>query len=89
MSNVRERYSPVLVGVNETLPITSNAVGCFLCTVSGTLTITANGDSGKAAYTLLSALTVTAGTYYKLPFYLSSNGGTVTTAGGAAGILGV
>lgn len=86
---VRERYAPVVVAANSTVAITSNSTGCFLCQVSGTITLTTNAQDGKAATTLLNAFPVTAGIYYPLPFYLSANGGSFTTAGGAAGLLGV
>ncbi len=86
---VQERYNPVLVGVNSTVTLPHNSVGIFLCTVSGTLTINVAKADARPAYTLLTAFAVTAGTTYKIPFYLGTNGGSVTTAGGAAGVLGV
>lgn len=89
MTIVRERYTPVVIAANTTNAITNNAIGGFLCTVSGTVTLVANPQDGKAAVTILSAFAVTAGVYYPMPFYLSSNGGIFTTAGGGAGVLGV
>lgn len=85
---VQERYKPIVVGANSTVDINNNGVGGFLCTVTGTMTLVANAADGKAATTLINAMTVTAGVYYPLPFYLGSNGGTFTTAGGGAGVLG-
>ena len=89
VTQVRERYSPVPVAVNTAVTITSNAIGGFACTVSGTITLVANAADGKPQTTLLSAMPVTAGVYLPLPFYLGKEGGTFTTAGGAAGLLGV
>lgn len=55
----------------------------FLCTTSGTLTVTdADGT------VLVDALAVTAGTWTRIPlFFASSAGGTVALGGGAAGTL--
>lgn len=86
---VRERYTPVVFGVNETKTLTSNAVGGFLCATNGAITLAAAAQDGKPSFTILSAYPVVAGVYYPLPFYLSSNGGTFTTSGGASGVLGV
>lgn len=89
MTVIRERYTPLVVAANSTNTIYGNSIGGFLCSVSGTVTLVANPQDGKAAVTILSAFPVTAGIYYPLPFYLSSNGGTFTSAGGAAGVLGI
>jgi len=89
MANVRERYTPVPVAANATVAITSSSIGGFLCVTSGTITIVANPQDGKVATTIVSAFPVTSGFYYPFPFYLSSNGGSVTLAGGASGTLGI
>lgn len=84
MSAIQERYSPIVLGANGTAPITGSAVGGFLCTATGTITITrtVGGD-------LITAMPVTAGVYYPIPFYIGATGGTVTLATNAAGVLGV
>lgn len=89
MSVVQERYNPIVVAANTTVPIYGNNIGCFLCTATGTITLVANANDGKAETTLLSAMAVTAGFYYPLPFYLGKNGGVFTTASNGAGVLGV
>lgn len=86
---VQERYNPIPIAANSTVIVSGSAVGVFLCTTSGTLTVVSNAYDGKATTTLLNAMAVTAGQTYKIPFFLGSNGGTVTTAGGAVGLLGV
>lgn len=83
---IEERYKPSVVGVNTTIPIPASVVaaGGFLCITSGTVTVV-NQTGG----TLIAALPVTAGFYYPMPFNLESgNKGTVTTAGGASGVVG-
>jgi hypothetical protein len=89
MALARERFKPVVVAANTAVTFDSNAIGCFLCKTAGTITMLANPQDGKAATTIISAHPVTAGTYYPLPFYVGTNGGTFTTAGGASGTLGV
>lgn len=86
---ITERYTPKLVAANATLDFSGNAIGCFLCTTTGNITVTANATDGRAQYNLLTSFPVTAGTYYQLPFYIGSNGGRIVAAGGAAGVLGV
>lgn len=81
---IQERYNPIVIAANTTVTITGNSVGHFVCTTSGTLTITSTQYG-----TLVNALTVTAGNIYPLLFALGSDGGTATTAGGAVGCLGV
>jgi hypothetical protein len=87
MSAYQERYSPVVVPVDSTVPLTGSAVGGFLCKTAGTLTITKNTPSGPVA--IVNAVAVTAGVYTPTPFYLGPDGGSVTTGGGASGTLGV
>lgn len=88
VTQVRERYSPVPVAVNTAVTITSNSTGGFMCSTSGTITLVSAAADGKVQTTLL-VLAVTAGVYYPLPFYIGKEGGTFTTSGGAAGLLGV
>ena len=87
MTTYRERYTPTVVGVNASVAVTNNALGGFLCTTAGTITCTTTNDQG-AAITIINAHPVTAGVYVPLPFRISANGGTFTTAGGASGTLG-
>lgn len=86
--HVQERYAPRPVGANETISLTGASVGGFLCTTAGTVTLVRDDGQGNTT-TLVNAMAVAAGTYYPMPFYLGSNGGTFTTAGGAIGCLGV
>lgn len=87
---ITERYSPVPVAANTAVQFSGSALGGFLCTTSGTITLVANAsDNGQPSRTLINAMAVTAGVYYPLPFFVSTNGGTFTTAGGAIGLLGV
>ena len=88
MGNVKERYAPVVIGVDSTVVITSDSVGGFLAKTSGTLTITRNNESGTTTV-IVNAVAVTAGIYTPTPFFLGYHGATVTTAGGASGTLGV
>lgn len=87
MSIVQERYTPIPIAANTTVTVRGSALGGFLCTTSGTLTVIRN-DGGGNTTTLINAMAVTASVYYPLPFFLGQNGGTVTTAGGAVGLLG-
>jgi len=81
---IKERYTPITVAANTTVPFTSSEIGGFLCIAAGTLTITrADGT------VVVNALPVSAGVYYPLPFYIGLNGGSVTTASSASGVLGI
>lgn len=77
-----EHYNAKPMGANGSRKCGPHIAG-FLCTVSGTITITdADGT------VLVSALPVTAGTWTRIPlFFISTAGGTVALAGGAAGTL--
>lgn len=76
------RYSPLPVGLNATVNITQNEIGGFLAITAGNITLT------KADGTVVfSAFPVTAGSWTFLPFYIGHNGGTLTAAGGASGVL--
>lgn len=82
----QERYKPVPIGVNATIPITADQPGMcgFACITSGTLTVVNNYGT-----TIINAIPVTAGTYLPLPFALETGQkGSVTTAGGASGTIG-
>lgn len=72
------------VGVNATVVFDSNAVEGFLCVTSGAITIT---KTGNGAGTVLNAFPVTAGSWFKLPFFLSTEGGSIIASGGASGTL--
>lgn len=86
---ITERYQPLPLAANSTTLIRSDHIGGFLCTTSGTITVVVNNDIGTGTTTIINALAVTAGVYYPLPFYLGKTGGSITTAGGAIGTLGV
>lgn len=83
---VQERYHPLAVGVNSSATITGNSVGGFLAYTSGTIAIVTNDATPR---TIVTGLPVTAGVWTPIPFYMSHNGATVTTSGGASGVLGV
>jgi len=87
--NTQERFSPYPVAANTTINLSASGLGGFLCKVSGTISCVRNASGGNPQLTIIDAHPVTAGTYYPLPFYLGTNGGTFTTAGGAVGVLGV
>lgn len=83
---VKEQYSPQPISANGTYVIPSGvrSLGGFLCTVTGSLTVTNNTGT-----VIVSSLPVTAGVYYPLPFFLGEGGsGSVVLSGGAAGTLG-
>ena len=85
---VKLRYTPLLVGAGETVSITSDTVGGFLATATGTITITRNNDNGTTTV-VVNAVPVTTGLWTEIPFYLGKNGGSVTSGAGAVGTLGV
>lgn len=87
MSVIQERYSPLVVGVNATVPIYSSSIGGFLAITAGTITVTALRSTGSV--TIVNALPVAAGVYYPMPFKLSENGGSIVAAGGASGTAAV
>lgn len=83
MSTIQERYNPVVVGVDTTVKVNSQAIGGFLAVTSGSITIV-NG----AGTTVLSAFPVTSGVYVPLVMYLGGPSvPTFATAGGASGTL--
>ena len=47
--NIQERYTPIVVPANSTVTIHTSASGCFLCTVTGTVTLIANADGGAVS----------------------------------------
>lgn len=82
MAQSKEHYSAKPIGANGTRKVGVSIAG-FLCTISGTLTVT--DEDGTV---LVNALPVTAGTWTRIPLLMSTNaGGSVTLAGGAAGTL--
>ena len=85
MTAVRERYRPQPMGVGASYEVRGGQIGGFLCKTAGTLTVTA-----KDGTVLVDAQPVAAGAYVPLPFLLpTSEGGTVTLAGGASGTLAI
>lgn len=81
---IQERYKPVLMGVNASHVFYSPRIGGFLAKTAGTITVV-----DKTGTTLINAHPLTAGVYYPLPFYVGTQGGTVSLAGGASGTLGI
>lgn len=85
MSNkVIQRTKPVQVGVDATVAFDGMGTDGFIAVTSGTITVTTR--NGLA---IITNLPVTAGQAVPLPFSFpdSSQGGTITTAGGASGVL--
>lgn len=83
MSNyVQERYKTLQCPANATTAIVSNGCGGFLATVSGFISIITLGG-----VTRIPTVAVTAGVYLPMPFHLGVDGGSITTSGGAAGVL--
>lgn len=79
--------NPKVVGVDSTVTLREeNKVTGFLAKTAGTITLV---DSYGT--TIVNAVSVTAGSWTWLPFYLgkSSTAPTFTTAGGASGTLAV
>lgn len=80
---VQISYTPIVIAATSTnrLP-QAHGIGKFICTATGTLTI--SDDVG----TILNAFTITAGQIYELGIDARGNEGfTVTTATGGAGTL--
>lgn len=80
----REQYTPILVGLNATVPFAAAATGGFLAKTAGTISIT-----NSSGVLIVDTHPVSAGVYYPLPFFVGINGGTFTAAGGASGTLGI
>jgi hypothetical protein len=78
----RARYAPVQAPANSTTSVTSDSIGGFLCVTAGTLTVTRHDGT-----VVINALPVVAGTWVDIPFYMGVNQYSVTTAGGASGIV--
>lgn len=85
---VKERYAPHPVSADGSLTVRGDSIGGFLCITAGTITVIRNNDDGTTT-TIVAALPVSAGVYYPIPFYLGKNGGSVTLAGGASGVVGI
>jgi hypothetical protein len=81
--HVKQRYNPIVLAANATVTLTGDSIGCFLCTTSGTITI-----KDWKGNTIVNALSVTAGNFYHIPFFLNGNGGKVISAS-AVGVIGV
>ncbi len=83
-NKVIQRTKPIQVGVNTTATFHNSGIDGFIPYTSGTVTITT-----ALGLVIVNALPVTSGLPVALPFILpdGSQTGTVTTAGGASGIL--
>lgn len=81
---VQERYSPAVIAANSTNVVKSSGIGNFFCTVSGTITIT--NYNGLA---LVTTFAITAGETYDFNWSFQGPQGTITTAGGGAGVAGL
>lgn len=82
---ITERYQSIAVGAGATVAFESDAIGGFLATIAGTLTITSNRNDGKPDTTLVTAYPIVEG-WNRIPLFIGKNGGTVTSAT-CAGLL--
>lgn len=89
MGYIQEKYRPQVMAANSTYVSKSTGLGGFICTVSGSMTITSVAGPSGVTVPMLTAMPVTAGIYYPLVMLTPSNnnGATVTLSGGAAGTL--
>lgn len=83
--NVKEIWTPKPMSASGKLVAAGGHIGGFLCTTDGTLKITAGETSGGAD--IVSQISVTAGTYYPMPFYCQTGAYAVLTS--AAGTFAV
>lgn len=83
--HTRPQFFPLQVVASDTAPIKSTSIGGFFCTGAGTVTINGTDDQGNAI--VIVAFTAVANTWYALPFYIGTNGGTIVTGTGATGVL--
>lgn len=80
---VHERYTPHPMAVGATYIVKGPKMGGFICTVSGSLTVTDSDGS-----TLVDTLPVTAGVMVPIPInFKSPQGGTVVLTGAAGTLL--
>ncbi len=78
----REHYNPKPMAANAAKDVGNNISG-FLCTVAGTLTVTAADGT-----VLVAALPVVPGPFIRIPLsFPTTAGGVVQLGGGAAGTL--
>ena len=75
--------TPLICGVDAATPFRSAAVHSFFAKTAGTITIT----KFTGGTVVLDAFPVTAGQWIELEMNVDTNGGTITTAGGASGTL--
>lgn len=83
---VREIFIPRRLTASGTLLQEAGQIGGFFCTTAGTLQITSGGAAGGSD--IVSSFSVTAGTYYPLPFDCPS-GAYAVLGGGAVGTFGL
>lgn len=76
--------NPVLVGAGDTVDFQSSVVRGFLCTTTGTITISELSKDG--ASTLVDALDVTAGNWVDIPMKIGTGQVRVVSAS-AIGVL--
>lgn len=77
--------TPVLVAAGATVNFQKSKIMGFLCTTSGTITISRLGDGG-AATVLVNALAVTAGEWVDIPMIIGTGEGRIVSAS-AVGVL--
>jgi len=85
--HTRPQFQPLPVVASATAPINTPSIGGLFCTGAGTFTISGYNDQG--VLTQVVSFTGVAGTWYDLPFFIGSRGGTIVTGAGAAGTLAV
>lgn len=83
--HTRPQFQPLQVPASATTLIKTTSIGGFFSTGTGTVTINGTDDQGNAV--VIVAFTAAANTWYDLPFYIGTNGGTIVTGVGATGVL--
>lgn len=76
--------TPVLVAAGATVDFNKSVISGFLCTTSGTITISRIDSAGTT--TLINALPVTAGQWVDIPIKISPGRGRIVSAS-AVGVL--
>ena len=79
---IRERYNPTIAPANTKTVVPAQAIGGFLCVTAGSLELT--DMQGKVLFT---GFPVSAGDFYRIPFYVGQDGLVLTTSGGASGVI--
>lgn len=81
--------NPLQVGAGATVDFNASCVSGFLCTTSGTITISrlSSNSSGEVVTTVVPTLAVTAGDWVDIPIKIGTGIGRIVSASGAVGVL--